>query len=360
MTGGTGDAAGPSGHDAGRLGRPGPAVATLGGLLVVLALVAVLLAGRDGDDEGGPVGDGFTGTGGGPAMVLGSAPMLAVPEAVAADADGVWTANTQAGSTSRIDPVTLEVTDSVPTGSSPVAIAVGEGAVWVVSLDDSRLWRIDPDRREVTGSVEVGEGPISVAAGEGAVWVASGREPVLTRVDPATLEVTDEVELRLWPQGIAVGDGAVWVSFPGIVADDAAVWRIDAESLDVTARTPVVGHPRSLAAAPGAVWVATDDSNVLTRLDPRTGDVIDELRGRTNPFVVTASPDGLDVWVLYGQFEILAKLDPVTGAELGFVQPARGPVDLAAPGDGSVWIANVVGTGPSGGRVTLVGPAPPS
>lgn len=340
-----------------RPGSAAPAVGVLGGLLVVLALLGGLLGSRD--DEGGAIPDGFVGTGGGATTVLGSVPLLAVPEAVAADVDGVWVTNTQAGTTSRVDPVTLRVTDTVATGEAPLGVAVGEGAVWVVSLDDSRLWRIDPTTRAVTADVAVAEGPTSVAVGEGAVWVVSGREPVLSRIDPVSLRVTGEVELRAWPQGVAVGDGAAWVSFPGIVADDAAVWRVDAATLEVDARTPVPGHPRSLAVAAGLVWVATDDSNVLTRLDSTTGAVHDELFGRPSPFVVSTSPDGGDVWVLYGQFEVLAKLDPVTGSELGFVQPGRGPVDIGAPGAGRAWIANVVGTGDDGGRVTLVGPSGP-
>ena len=56
---------------------------------------------------------------------------------------------------------------TIPVGARPVAIAVGGGAVWVASAGAGTVSRIDPVTRQVTETIEVGNAPSGVAVGDG-------------------------------------------------------------------------------------------------------------------------------------------------------------------------------------------------
>ena len=66
------------------------------------------------------------------------------PQHIAAGDGALWVTDAKAGTVSRIEPSTSEVT-TVRTGGKPLGIAYGAGAVWVSDFGSDRVWRIDPD-----------------------------------------------------------------------------------------------------------------------------------------------------------------------------------------------------------------------
>ena len=70
----------------------------------------------------------------------------------------------------RIDPGTNSARQ-IPVGEEPVAVAVDEQAVWVANAGDGTVSRIDPVSVEVVETIEVGGSPAGIAAARGLVWV---------------------------------------------------------------------------------------------------------------------------------------------------------------------------------------------
>jgi YVTN family beta-propeller protein len=60
----------------------------------------------------------------------------------------------------------------IAVGDGPAAIAIGGGGVWVANADDGSVSRIDPDTRRVTATIAVGHRPQGIAVAGGSVWVA--------------------------------------------------------------------------------------------------------------------------------------------------------------------------------------------
>jgi len=125
------------------------------------------------------------------------------PGPVTVGEGAVWVVNRLCdGTVSRIDPVSGEVTDTIPVGQQrygdnveleicAAGLAVGEGAVWVTNRVDGTVSRIDPVSGEVTDTIPVGGDPIRVAVGEGAVWVTDYLDGTVSRIDPVSREAAD-------------------------------------------------------------------------------------------------------------------------------------------------------------------------
>jgi virginiamycin B lyase len=70
-------------------------------------------------------------------------PAGAGPEDLDAGPDSLWSANSDAGTVSRIDPAANKVTATVRVGRGPRQLAVAPGYLWVSNLNGGSLQRID-------------------------------------------------------------------------------------------------------------------------------------------------------------------------------------------------------------------------
>jgi DNA-binding beta-propeller fold protein YncE len=98
----------------------------------------------------------------------------------------VWVSNQNFGdgTLSRIDPETLEVTETVPVGGEIAGLAVGEGYVWVTLSEQGLLARVNPDTNQVDGvPIVVGGKPLGVDVADGFVWIADQAGGQVLRVD---------------------------------------------------------------------------------------------------------------------------------------------------------------------------------
>jgi branched-chain amino acid transport system substrate-binding protein len=87
----------------------------------------------------------------------------------------VWVANSVDGTISRLDPGTVEVTDTIDVGGSPVDVAVGDDSVWVAA-NDGGATEDDPDLR--IGLITVCEGAYGLTSEPS---VAGAELPLLAR-----------------------------------------------------------------------------------------------------------------------------------------------------------------------------------
>ncbi|HUF84886.1 MAG TPA: protein kinase [Acidimicrobiia bacterium] len=190
--------------------------------------------------------------------------------------DAVWLSDPRAGTVSRIDATTDQITGVLDFravfADDPLDIAVGEGAVWVTH--SSGLARIDPATNVVVADVDLGSETQAVAAGVGGVWVAHvlGFAGFVSRIDPATNGVTAQIAVDLdeRPQ-IAVGEGSVWVLRAG------GVDQIDPATSSIARQIEVSDGDR-IAVGEGSVWVTNFEEDSVVRIDAATGEVEDTIK----------------------------------------------------------------------------------
>jgi DNA-binding beta-propeller fold protein YncE len=143
---------------------------------------------------------------------------------------------------------------------------------------------------------------------------------------------------------VAVGLGAVWATN----TDDGTVTRIDPRSGRVVETIPVAFCPIGIVVGAGAVWVA-HCSNAgrpgrVTKIDPRSNRPVAEVAVGKDPNGIAVS-GGL-VWVANQGGDTITRIDPRTvkvvdtlAVPTGRRRLAPHPTDIAA-GAGGVWISN--------------------
>jgi YVTN family beta-propeller protein len=153
------------------------------------------------------------------------------------------------------------------------------------------------------------------------------------------------------PDGLAYGDGSVWA----VSGTGGTVSRIDPATHAVVQQIPVGNVPDAIASGPSGIWVANQGDATVDRIDPVTGDVT--RRGIPVgglPDGIAAGPDA--VWVANGQDGTVTRIDPATGQPGGPLPVGAGPEGIAVT-SAAVWVANsldltVSRLDPATGKVT--------
>src|SRR5579875_3198107 len=128
----------------------------------------------------------------------------AYPDGIIAAFGSLWTANLNAGSVSRIDPATRQVT-------ATISLLAADGAIWAADYDGATVTRIDPAAGRVTGRIGVGPKPVSLLLARGLLWVFNQGNDTASVVDPHTVRVVRTVRTGV-AAGFASGyDGLLWV-----------------------------------------------------------------------------------------------------------------------------------------------------
>jgi peptide/nickel transport system substrate-binding protein len=277
-------------------------------------------------------------------------PVDAAPTGVARGEGAIWVTNANAGTVSRIDPVTRTVRQTITVGSGPSGIAVGAGAVWVANYGDATVSRIDPQTNTVVGeAIPVGNGPTAVAFGEGVLWVANAVDRTLSRIDPISGRVRT-INIDAVGRGIAVGGGSVWVT------DESSqrVVRFDPTTNSVAETVSVGNGPTGIAFGERAVWVANSLDGTVSRIDAARRTVTGLVTVGAGPAGVTV--DRGSVWVTAEFGQRVARIETREGEPRIVDTTAIGnrPKGVVATGDG-VWVAvQASGEGHRGGRLTAV------
>lgn len=110
----------------------------------------------------------------------GYATLGVIPTGLAIGGGSVWVAaSAPSGSHAavwRLDPVTARVTQTTTLGEvvgvpPTLEIAFGEGALWVASYDAGTVTRLDPVTGNIVATIQIGRHPSGIAVGAGRVWV---------------------------------------------------------------------------------------------------------------------------------------------------------------------------------------------
>lgn len=259
------------------------------------------------------------------------------PCGAAAGFGSVWVANDRSGTLVRIDPRSNRVVGRVRVGRGACSTATGAGAVWVVNYATDSLFRVDPRTLRVR-TVRVGDQPEDTIVAFGRVWATSWKDGTLTAVDPVTLSVVRRIDVGQYPAGLAARRGSIWVGFGREVTSIA---RVDPQTAAVT-RVPVgSARPAWFVSGTPDLWIQATDSDLL-HVDPAGGQVLGRHHvGRTLGHGA-AAPDGT-IWVPDKEQDLVFRIDPASGTVIESFPAGRGAF-LALRAFGSMWVISYAGS----------------
>ena len=238
----------------------------------------------------------------------------------------------------EIDPASNSVVDSVSVGARPDQIAAGAGSLWVANLDDQSVSRVDPVGRRVTRTFSVLDTPTGLAASDDAVW-AVGSMPLrpfvsVRRIDPQFGTISERTQIGNVEEGgsgsVAVRESAVWVA-----PSTGLLSRLSPRSGEVVRRIDPNAGPSRIAIGPDAIWFTDAGAKTVVRLDPT---------GLLTPIAVGHAPEGIAVgagavWVTDTLDDSVVRINPATRAVTNTIPVGERPLGVTV-GEGSVWVAN--------------------
>jgi YVTN family beta-propeller protein len=244
-----------------------------------------------------------------------------------------------ANSLAAIDARTNRLVGFVPVGARPDAVAFGSGSLWVANLDDQTVSRIDPAGLRTLRTLPVGGAPTGIAAGAHAVWVAETASdstgalsivPIAT--DFNTIGSPQEISQVVpdSPGAVSAQGDSVWVA-----PSSGLLTRLDPASGRVVQQVDPNAGPTGIALGDGAVWVTDSEANNVTRVDPT---------GLLTSIAVGNGPSGIaagagSVWVADSLDGSVVRIDPITRSVTTTIPVGMSPMGVTF-GAGSVWVAD--------------------
>jgi DNA-binding beta-propeller fold protein YncE len=170
-------------------------------------------------------------------------------------------------------------------------LAVDGKSVWTTNRNKVEQWSLKG---------KLAEAPMSRACGAMVVafkslWVADCKEKTLNRVD-----VKSGKKAAILATGLAAPDGEM-----------------------------------NVVAGASSIWVATDAKGVISRIDPKTNQVIASVP--TKPGAVYLAFGEGALWAVSGKEQTLQRIDPVTNTVVATIALGKQPGFLAV-GEGGVWV----------------------
>ena len=269
--------------------------------------------------------------------VTATIPVGDTPTAVAADDDWVWVINSNdgAGTISRIDASSKRFVATFSVVGTPVDLLAAAGSLWI-GTDEGRVFRIEPstDTEEEgwelpnagkSNPFVIDRGAGFLAYGGGAVWAASFR--AVTRIDPATSQLVP-AESSVWGP-LAFGFRSLWMpdTLTGLV-------RLAPTTLRRQATVQLPFGPADVTTGRGSVWLPDDEGRRVWQVDPGRNVVQGtyDVGGRTSSLAVGAGA----VWAPTDDGAV-ARIDPVAGTTER-IEVGGAPASVAV-GSGLVWVS---------------------
>jgi len=164
--------------------------------------------------------------------------------------------------------------------------------------------------------------------------VVSGADGDVRRVGLGRPDRSRAIGVGVKASAIAAGAGALWVASE----ETDTVTRLDPRTGAVVALVNVGHAPSALAVGEGAVWVVNRTDGTVSRIDPDTNSV-SWIVGVGNDPTAVAVGEGA-VWVAGGEDGTVARVDPDGPRKAQRFKVGSSPSALAVAG-GSVWTAAV-------------------
>jgi YVTN family beta-propeller protein len=163
-------------------------------------------------------------------------------------------------------------------------------------------------------------------------------------IDPAGGRVGAAVSVGD-PVGLAYGDGSVWA----VDSTQGMLSRINPVTHAVIEQIPVGSSPSAVATTGENVWVANSGAGTVSWINSAADLLVKTIPVGNLPVAIASGPGG--VWVANEGDDTVDRIDPATGTVTRRVQVGGRP-DGIAVGPDAVWVANG-----EDGTVTRIDPA---
>jgi YVTN family beta-propeller protein len=135
------------------------------------------------------------------------------------------------------------------------------------------------------------------------------------------------------PDGLAYSGGIVWA----VSSTENTLSRVDPVTHAVVQQIPVGSAPTAVTVTGADVWVANSGDGTVSRINTAANAVVQQITVGNVPVAIASGPSG--VWVANQGDDTVARIDPVTGAVTMTVSVGLAP-DAIAVGPNAVWVAN--------------------
>ena len=156
-------------------------------------------------------------------------------------------------------------------------VLAAHGSVWFSDSGLGQLTRVDAASGEITAVIDVSPDPSTdqweLLAMADDRWVyAAGLDETLAQIDPATNEIVQRIPIGTLVYRMKLHDEDAFITD----LDRSHVTRVDLSSGDVVWQVRVGVRPGGLEVTDEAVWVASYGDARLHRLDPETGELLED------------------------------------------------------------------------------------
>ncbi|HET6171786.1 MAG TPA: hypothetical protein VFD90_04225 [Gaiellales bacterium] len=283
---------------------------------------------------------------------------------LAVGAGSVWVAASDAGKVLRIDPATLEITES-NVGGFPLGIAVAGGEVWITDRERGTLARLDAKTLRTIGDpIQVGPEPSALVGAGDYLFAGRAGRGTVTRIHvPTGRRVGRPIRFAqrdanasgfaLAPSGASVWVSSFAASTLTRISSTGANPAVPAATVSKAQRASAAqsGLPRgakivaeieipsgsgSLAIGEGSVWSMSDLTARLARIDPRHNRIVKRIPIAGGGEIAVG--DG-SVWVTHPDTDTVTRMDPSTYEESAPIHVGGRPLGIAVT-PRAVWVAN--------------------
>jgi DNA-binding beta-propeller fold protein YncE len=303
-------------------------VGVAGLALVGVALVgAVILSGVLGGSEVStyPVGDS--------------------PRALLSDGDSVWVANFFDNTVARLTAASCEgspdpcgqAEDTYRVSDLPVALAHDGSSLWIASALGQTLTEMDPSSGEERGRYPLPNVPSTLLYANGHLWTANELAGTVTKIDTSG-NVIGDYAVGSAPRGLLWDGESIWIASE----QDQLLARMDAESGEILTTYAVDGNPAALAFDGEFLWVALSDRGEVLKVNRSDGATLERLAAGSNPVALLL--EGGTLWVADASGGAAIGIDLEALDARQSIPIEGGPYALAwiscGADCGDLWIAN--------------------
>ena len=148
------------------------------------------------------------------------------------------------------------------------------------------------------------------------------------------------------PTGLAYGDGSVWA----VDSTEGTLSRINPATHAVIQQIPVGSAPAAVTVTGQDVWVTNSGDGTVSRINAMANAVVQTITVGNVPVAIASGRSG--VWVANEGDDTVDRIDPANGTVTGEGVEVGARPDGIAVGPGAVWVANS-----QDGTVTRIDPA---
>ncbi len=210
-------------------------------------------------------------------------------------------------------------------------------------FDPSYLYRVDMKTMKIDQAIEVGAVPkyVAITPDQSTVLVTNWCDYTLSIIDRDKAKVVDTVKIGPMPRGIAITPD-------GKTAFVTAMWTDHVYKVDLTdppEQAPVFASPgdrmRHLDMSPdGRYLYAVSATHLISKIDVRTGKIVDEADVGQDPRSMAISSDGTALYVVNYDVGTMSKIRTKDMKVLQTERTDYHPIGITyEPTTGTVWVA---------------------